>query len=56
VALSKVAITGSQALKAGAGLIPESVRIGVGRSSVAEDKGDRRFADPTWTDNPATAG
>ena len=52
VALSKAAVTGGQALRAGAALIPESVRIALGRSSVAEAKGDRRFADPTWSDNP----
>ena len=32
VALSKAALHGRNALKAGVGLIPESVRIGLGRS------------------------
>ena len=31
----------------------ELVRIAVGRSELAPAKGDRRFADPAWTENPA---
>jgi polyhydroxyalkanoate synthase len=53
LSLSKVALQGGQVLKATAGLTAESVRIALGRSAVEPDKGDRRFADPTWTDNPA---
>ena len=31
----------------------ETVRIAAGKSSRAPAKGDKRFADPAWTDNPA---
>jgi len=31
----------------------ELIRIGCGRSDVAPAQGDRRFADPAWTSNPA---
>ena len=30
----------------------ELMRIGLGRSEVAPDKGDKRFADPAWQQNP----
>jgi len=30
----------------------EMMRIGLGRSEIAPDKGDKRFADPAWRDNP----
>jgi polyhydroxyalkanoate synthase len=33
-------------------LTRELVRIGLGRSSIAPDKGDRRFTDPAWESNP----
>ncbi|HLI54881.1 MAG TPA: alpha/beta fold hydrolase [Acidimicrobiales bacterium] len=31
----------------------ELVKIGLGRSAIAPDKGDRRFTDPAWESNPA---
>ena len=34
------------------GLGQELVKIGLGRSEVAPEKGDKRFADPTWQGNP----
>lgn len=34
-------------------LMRESVRIALGRSDLAPDRKDRRFADPTWQQNPA---
>jgi polyhydroxyalkanoate synthase len=34
------------------GLAVELARIGVGSSTVAPPKRDRRFTDPAWTDNP----
>ncbi|MHA6779678.1 alpha/beta fold hydrolase [Pseudonocardia saturnea] len=37
---------------AGVRLAGELSRVAVGRSSVEPAKGDRRFADPTWTENP----
>ncbi|HZO81521.1 MAG TPA: alpha/beta fold hydrolase [Candidatus Binataceae bacterium] len=36
-----------------ASLVSELVRIAVGVSEVAPDSGDKRFADPAWSDNPA---
>src|SRR5258708_39971743 len=52
VALARAATQSQAAVKAGLGLSAEAVRIAVGRSTVAPAKGDHRFADPTWTDNP----
>src|SRR5207237_1249196 len=40
------------AVKAGVGLSSEAVRIALGRSSVEPARGDGRFADPTWSENP----
>ena len=40
------------AVKAGVGLSSEAVRIALGRSSVKPARGDGRFADPTWSENP----
>ena len=34
------------------GLNQELVKIGLGRSEVAPEKGDKRFADPAWQGNP----
>src|SRR5206468_4544426 len=34
------------------GLAAELARIGVGTSTVAPSKRDRRFTDPAWTQNP----
>ncbi len=36
-----------------AGLWQELLRIAVGSSDIAPAKGDRRFADPAWSQNPA---
>ena len=53
MALVRAATHGRAVLKAGLGLSAESVRIAVGRSEIAPAKGDNRFTDPTWTENPA---
>lgn len=46
-------VTHGQALgKAGASLGAELVKVALGRSEVAPARGDWRFKDPTWTDNP----
>jgi polyhydroxyalkanoate synthase len=37
---------------AGAGLAAELARVALGRSAVEPAKGDRRFADPTWSGHP----
>src|SRR5438105_4895585 len=52
VALTKAATRSRAAVKAGVGLSAESVRIALGRSTVAPAKGDHRFADPSWDGNP----
>src|SRR5438270_2163291 len=52
VALARAATQSQAAVKAGLGLSAEAVRIAVGRSTVEPAKGDNRFADPTWTENP----
>lgn len=39
--------------KANTGLLRELARIAANRSAVAPAKGDWRFADPTWVENPA---
>ena len=39
-------------LGAGVRLAGELTRVAVGRSAVAPPKGDRRFTDPTWAENP----
>ena len=38
---------------AGARLTGELAKVAVGRSEVGPGRGDRRFTDPTWADNPA---
>jgi hypothetical protein len=56
--LSTVAGTVTQGRAAGreAGrLARELLRISLGSSAVAPAKGDWRFADPTWTQNPCPA-
>jgi len=40
------------AVKAGVGLSAEAVRIALGRSQVEPARGDGRFADPAWSENP----
>jgi polyhydroxyalkanoate synthase len=44
---------GGNVARATAGLSAEAARILAGRSEAAAAKGDWRFADPTWDDNPA---
>ncbi|MCA1844146.1 MAG: poly-beta-hydroxybutyrate polymerase, partial [Actinobacteria bacterium] len=51
VSLLRAAV-GPAGIKAGLGLGAESVKIALGRSEVEPPKGDKRFADPTWTENP----
>jgi polyhydroxyalkanoate synthase len=43
---------GGNVARAAFGLSAEAARIVAGRSEVAAAKGDWRFADPTWDDNP----
>jgi polyhydroxyalkanoate synthase len=52
MALARAGTHSGAALKAALGLSVESVKIALGRSEVAPKKGDNRFADPTWTENP----
>ncbi len=52
VALAQAATHGRAAVAATLGLTSEAVRIALGRSTVEPAKGDNRFADPSWTDNP----
>ena len=47
------AVREPQALLRGAsGASRELLRVGLGKSEVAPDKGDKRFADPAWRENP----
>lgn len=48
---TKLATRPQVPLKQGLGLGAELGKVAAGRSSLAPDKGDRRFKDPTWTDN-----
>jgi polyhydroxyalkanoate synthase len=52
LAMTRVAASGGAGVKAGLGLAVEGVRIAAGRSTVEPAKGDGRFADPSWTENP----
>ena len=45
-------LQGSAVARATVGLSAELVRIALGRSEVCPEKGDWRFKDPTWSDNP----
>jgi polyhydroxyalkanoate synthase len=45
-------LQGSSVAKAAVGLGAEVVRIALGRSEVVPERGDWRFKDPTWSDNP----
>ena len=45
-------LRGSAVAKTSAGLAGESLRIALGRSDIAPAKGDWRFKDPTWSENP----
>jgi polyhydroxyalkanoate synthase len=51
VSLLRTAV-GPAGVKAGVGFTAESVKIVLGRSTVEPAKGDHRFADPSWTENP----
>ena len=44
--------SGGDAARAALGLSAEVVRIATGRSAVEAERGDWRFADPTWNRNP----
>jgi len=46
-------LQGSSMAKASVTLATELVRIVIGRSEICPEKGDWRFKDPTWTENPA---
>jgi polyhydroxyalkanoate synthase len=51
--LGQVAVRHPRAvLRTAPGLGQELVKIGLGRSQVAPEKGDKRFADPAWQANP----
>jgi poly[(R)-3-hydroxyalkanoate] polymerase subunit PhaC len=52
MALARAATHSQAAVRATIGLSAEAVRIALGRSDVAPAKGDNRFADPSWTENP----
>ena len=43
---------GSAVARAGVGLGAELARIALGRSQISPARGDWRFKDPTWTENP----
>jgi len=51
-ALGAAAGLAPRVVRAGAGLAAELTRVAVGRSQVEPAKGDRRFTDPTWANNP----
>ncbi len=46
-------LQGSSIARAGVGFAAELTRITLGRSAVTPARGDWRFKDPAWTDNPA---
>jgi polyhydroxyalkanoate synthase subunit PhaC len=51
--LRKQAVRQPQALLRGVpGAARELLRIGLGKSGLVPDKGDKRFADPAWRENP----
>jgi polyhydroxyalkanoate synthase subunit PhaC len=51
--LGQVAMRHPQAvLRTAPNLGQELIKIGLGRSQVAPEKGDKRFADPAWQQNP----
>src|SRR5436190_1194938 len=52
LAMTKVAARSSVTVKASLGLALEGVKIAAGRSTVEPARGDHRFADPSWTENP----
>ncbi len=50
---AKLAVRPQVPLKHGVGLGSELASVLLGRSSLKPDKGDRRFKDPLWSENPA---
>jgi polyhydroxyalkanoate synthase len=52
-AAAKLAVRPQKVARRGARLAAELAKIALGRSEVAPSKGDRRFKDPAWLDNPA---
>jgi polyhydroxyalkanoate synthase len=50
---ARLALRPDKVVRRGAGLAAELAKVAVGRSEVAPPKGDRRFKDPAWAENPA---
>ena len=50
--LAATLLRGTAVAKASVSLSAEAVRIALGRSEVAPERGDWRFKDPTWSENP----
>ena len=51
--VGRVAGESPRLARAGADLAAELAKVVVGKSEVGPGRGDRRFADPTWTEHPA---
>ena len=51
--LAQTALRSRGNVRRAAGLGREAVRVAIGRSEIAPAKGDLRFRDPAWQDNPA---
>ena len=49
---ARLAVRPDKVARRGAGLAAELAKVAVGRSEVAPSKGDRRFKDPAWQQNP----
>ena len=49
--LARLVVGGSAAARAGVSLGAELIRIGLGRSELAPQRGDARFRDPAWSEN-----
>jgi polyhydroxyalkanoate synthase len=50
--LQRVVVEPGVAIASGVGAAGELVKVAVGRSEVAANPGDKRFADSVWADNP----
>jgi polyhydroxyalkanoate synthase len=50
--LGKTTLRSRRLAKAGLGLTVEAAKVVAGKSDVEPAKGDHRFADPTWNENP----
>ena len=50
---ARLAMRPDKVMRRGAGLAAELAKVAAGRSEVAPTKGDRRFKDPAWSENPA---